>query len=54
MRPNGPCSKLIYFVSMGYRSRIGSTLTFVHKGILVIIQGCIGVSEQDLWIGLID
>ena len=28
--------------------------TFVHKGVLVIIQGCIGVSEQGLWIGLLD
>ena len=54
MGPNAPCSKLIYLVNMDYGSRIGSTLTFVHKGILVIIQGCIGVSEQDLWIGLID
>ena len=28
--------------------------TLVHKGVLVIIQGCIGVSEQGLWIGLLD
>ena len=39
---------------MGYEGRIGSKFTFVHKGILVIMQGCIGVSEQGLWIGLMD
>ena len=26
----------------------------MHKGILVIIQGCIGDSEQIIWIELID
>ena len=54
MGPSGPCFKLIYFVGMDYDGRISSRFTFVHKGILVITQGCIGVSEQDLWIGLID
>ena len=39
---------------MGYEGRINSTFIFVHKGVLVITQGCIGVSEQGLWIGLID
>ena len=54
MEPSGPRSKLIYLVGMGYEGRIGSRFTFVHKDILVITQGCIGVSEQGLWIGLID
>ena len=54
MDPNGPCSELIYLVGMGYKSRIDSTFTFVYKGILVITQGCIRVSEQGLWIWLID
>ena len=26
----------------------------MYKGILIITQGCIRVSEQGLWIGLID
>ena len=52
--PNGPYSELIYFVGMDYESWIGSKFTFVHKGILVIMQGYIGVSEQGFWIGLID
>ena len=51
---SGPHSQLIYLVGMGYEGWIGSNYTFVHKGILVITQGCIGVSEQGLWIGLID
>ena len=46
MAPNGPCSKLIYFVGMDYKSQIGSRFTFVHKGILIITQGYIKVSEQ--------
>ena len=52
--PNGPRSELIYLVDMGYEGRIGSKFTFVHKGVLVITQGCIGLSEQGLWIGLMD
>ena len=39
---------------MDYESLIGSRFTFIHKGILIITQGCIEVSEQGLWIGLID
>ena len=54
MGPNGLRSKLIYFVGMSYEGRIDFKFTFVHKGVLVITQGCIGVSEQVLWIGLID
>ena len=54
MGPSGPYSKLIYLVGMGYEGRIGFRFTFVHKGILVIMQGYIGVSEQGLWIRLID
>ena len=50
MGPNGPYSELIYFVGMDYESWIGSKFTFVHKGVLVITQGCIGLSEQGLWI----
>ena len=39
-------SELIYIVGMDYEGRIGSKFTFVHKGILVIVQGYTGVSEQ--------
>nr|CAN82286.1 hypothetical protein VITISV_028336 [Vitis vinifera] len=41
-------SELIYIVGMDYEGRIGSKFTFVHKGILVIVQGYTGVSEQGL------
>ena len=50
----GPCFELIYIVSMDYEGWIGSRFTCVHKGILVIMQDCTGVSEQGLWIELID
>ena len=46
--PNGPHSKLIYLVGMSYEGWIDSRFTFVHKGILVITQGGIGVSERGL------
>ena len=39
MGPNGPCSELIYLVTMGYESWIGFKFTFVHKSIFVITQG---------------
>ena len=54
MGPSGPPSELIYLVGKGYEGQIDSRFTFVHKGILLITQGCIGVNEQGLWIGLID
>ena len=36
--------------------RVGLALgsLFMHKGVLVIMQGCIRVSKQGHWIGLID
>ena len=54
MGPNGPCSELIYLVGIGYEGQIDSRFTFVHKGVLVIMQVCTGISEQGLWIGLLD
>ena len=48
MGPSGPRFELIYVVGMGYEGRIGFRFTFVHKNILLIMQGCIGVSEQGL------
>ena len=33
MGPNGPCSKLIYLVGMGYEGWIGFRFTFVHEGV---------------------
>ena len=48
MGPNGLDFELIYLVSMGYKGQIDSRFTFVHKGVLVIMQGCIEVSEQGL------
>ena len=54
MGSSGPYYELIYLVGMGYEGWIDSMFTFVHKGVLVITQGCIRVSEQGLWNGLID
>ena len=48
MGSSGPFNELIYLVGMGYEGWICSTFTSVHKGILVIMQDCIGVSEQGL------
>ena len=48
MGPNGPRSKLIYLVGIDYEGRIRSRFNFVHNHILVIMQGCTGVSEQSL------
>ena len=52
--PSGLCSELIYLVGMDYEGEIDSRFTFVHKSVLVIMQGCIRISEQGLWIWLID
>ena len=48
MGPNGPHFELLYFVGIGYEGWIDSKFTFVHKGILVIMQGCTRVSEWGL------
>ena len=45
IRSNGTCSELIYLVGTNYEGWISFTFTFVRKGILVIMQGCIKVSE---------
>ena len=45
MDPSDPHSELIYLVRMHYEGQISSRFTFVHKGVLVIFQGCIRVSE---------
>ena len=54
MGPSGPRFELIYFVDTDYAEQIGFRFTFVHKGFLIIMEGCTGVSEQGLSIGLID
>ena len=46
MGPSGPYFEFIYLVRMSYKGQIDSMFTFVHKGVLVITQYCIGVSEQ--------
>ena len=53
MGPNGPFFELYTLLAQIMRV-IDSRFTFVHKGILIITQGCIGVSEQGLLIELID
>ena len=40
--------ELIYLVGMNHEGWICSRFTFVYKGVLVIMQGCTGVSEQGL------
>ena len=46
MGPNDPQFELIYLVGTYYKCQIDSRFTFMHKGILVIMQGSTGVSEQ--------
>ena len=48
MGPSGPRFGPIYLVDTDYEGRIDSRFTFVHKDVLVIMQGCIRVSEQGL------
>ena len=45
MGPSGSHLELIYLVGMDCEDQIGSRFTFVHKGILVFIQGGTRVSE---------
>ena len=40
MGPNGSRFKLIYHVGMGYEGWIDYRFTFVHKGVLIIMQDC--------------
>ena len=54
MGPSGPRFKLIYLISMGCEGWISSKFTFVHEGVLIIMQGCTRVSERGLQIRLID
>ena len=35
-------------IGIDYEGRIGSRFIFVHTGVLVIMQGCVRISEQDL------
>ena len=48
MGPNGPHFELIYLVDTDYEGQIGSKFTFVHKGVLVTMQGYTWESEQGL------
>ena len=54
MGPSGPYSKFIYYDDKVYKSWINSRFILIHKGVLVITQGCTRDSEQSLWIRLID
>ena len=44
MGPNGPRLELIYHDDMDYEGWINPRF-IVHKNVLEIMQGCIGVSE---------
>ena len=48
MGPSGPRFELIYHDDMIYEGWIDFKVTIVHKGILVIVQGCAGDSQQVL------
>ena len=48
MGPNDPCFELIYLLGMGFEGWIDYRFTFVRNCVLIITQGCIGVSEQGL------
>ena len=48
MGPNGPHSKLIYYDGTVYEDWIGSRFILVHKGVLVILQACMGDNKQGL------
>ena len=43
---NGPCFELIFHDNIAYESWIDYKFTFMHKGVLVIMQSCIGDNEQ--------
>ena len=45
MGPSGPHSKFIYYDGMVYEGWIDSWFTFMHKSVLVIMQGYIRDSE---------
>ena len=45
---SGPTLKLIYHDDTVYKSWIDSRFTLVHKGALIIMQGCTKDSEQGL------
>ena len=42
---SGSYFEFIYLIDISHESQIDSRFIFVHKDILVIIQGCIKVSE---------
>ena len=45
MGPNSPRCELIYYDGPVYKGQIGSKFILVHKGIVVIMQSCIGDNE---------
>ena len=48
MGVSGPYSELIYHDDTIYEDLIGSKFILVHKGVLVITQGCIEDNEKGL------
>ena len=51
---SGPHSELIFLDDTVYEGWMSFQFTFVHKGIFVIVQGCIGMSEWYLYTQLTD
>ena len=54
MGPNGPYFELIFLDGTVYEGWMGFQFTFIHKRVLVIMQGCIRISEWYVWTELID
>ena len=54
MGPSGPHFELIFFDDTVYEGLMSFQFTFVHKDVLVIMQGCTRVSEWYLQTRLID
>ena len=54
MGPSSSRFELIYIVGMCYKGWIDFRFTVVEKNVFVIMQGCVGVSEQGISVRLID
>ena len=50
----GSHSELIFLDDTIYEGWMDFQFTFVYKGVLVIMEGCTGISEWYIWIQLID
>ena len=54
MDPSGPRFELIFLIGTTYEGWMDFQLSFVHKGVLLITQDCIEISDWYLQTGLVD